>query len=151
MLNFKKIFAIIKEGIKYLAMDFALEYTEDIIIAKVIMRRATFLEALQFQTMLTQEIDNGYRKIVVDLTHCSSIDPAFFSSILVAYKKLLNLNGCIKIIKPNNYFDDYEKFETYLRVFEIFNSKQEAVDSYKIVFTKPVNEALSSAQLIVQS
>jgi anti-anti-sigma regulatory factor len=132
-------------------MDFALEYTEDIIIAKVIMRRATFLEALQFQNMLTQEIDNGYRRIIVDLTHCSSIDPAFFSAILIAYKKLLNLNGNIKIIKPNNYFDDYEKFETYLRVFEIFNSKQEAIDSYKIIFTNPVNEALSSVQIATQS
>ncbi|MGA7722618.1 MAG: STAS domain-containing protein [Ignavibacteriaceae bacterium] len=132
-------------------MDFALEYTEDIIIAKVIMRRATFLEALQFQKMLTQEIDNGYRRIIVDLTHCSSIDPAFFSAILIAYKKLLNLNGNIKIIKPNNYFDDYEKFETYLRVFEIFNSKQEAIDSYKIIFTNPVNEALSSVQIATQS
>jgi anti-anti-sigma regulatory factor len=126
-------------------MDFVIEYSQDIIIATVVIRRATFLEALQFQNLLIKEIDNGYRKIVIDLTHCSSIDPAFFSAIFIAYKKLINLNGNLKLIKPKNYFDDIERLENNLRIFEIFNSKEEAIESYKMIFCNPSEETLFDA------
>ena len=123
-------------------MDFTLEYNEDIIIARVIIRRATFLEALQFQNLLIKEIDNGYRKIVIDLSSCSSIDPAFFSAIIIAYKKLLDLAGTLKLIKPKNYMDDYEKLDKNIRAFEIFGSIDEAIESFKMIFTKPSNNTL---------
>jgi anti-sigma B factor antagonist len=120
-----------------MAMDFILEYSEDIVIAVVKIRRATFLEALQFQNMLTNEIENGCRKAIVDLSGCSSIDPAFFSAIIITFKKIINLGGNLKLVRPKNYLDDYEKLENNIRVFEIFSSKEDALESYKMIFNKP--------------
>ena len=124
-------------------MDFVLEYSEDVIIARVIIRRATFLEALQFQNLLTREIDNGCRKLVIDLSNCSSIDPAFISAIIIAYKKLVSLAGKLKLIRPRNYLDDYDNLEKSIRVFEVYDSIEEVLESYKMIFTKPSDETLS--------
>lgn len=126
-------------------MDFALEYIEEIIVARVIIRRATFLEALQFQNLLIKEIDNGYRKLIIDLSNCSSIDPAFFSAIIIAYKKLVNQAGNLRLIKPKNYIDDIENLEKNIRVFETFSSKEEAVESFKMIFTKPADESIQDS------
>jgi len=120
-------------------MDFSVEIKEEIIIAKIIIRRATFLESLQFQNLLTNEIDKGYIRAIIDLSNTASIDPAFFSSIIVIYKKLINAGGNVKLIRPVNYLDDYEKFKNNLRVFEFFNSIEEAVESYRMIFTNPVD------------
>ncbi|MDR3626242.1 MAG: STAS domain-containing protein [Ignavibacteriaceae bacterium] len=120
-------------------MDFSIDLSEDIIIARLIIRKATFLEALQFQNLLTNEIDKGYIKAVIDLSNCSSIDPAFFSAIITIYKKLIYAGGNLKLVKPTNYLDDYERFENNLRVFEFFNSKEEAIESYRMIFTQPVD------------
>ena len=120
-------------------MDFSVEISEEIIIAKIIIRRATFLEALQFQNLLTNEIDNGYIRAIIDLSNCTSIDPAFFSSIIVIYKKLINAGGNVKLIRPKNYLDNIEMFENNLRVFEFFNSVEEAVESYRMIFTNPAD------------
>jgi len=120
-------------------MDFTVEISEEIIIAKIIIRRATFLEALQFQNLLTNEIDKGYIRAIIDLSNTASIDPAFFSSIIVIYKKLINEGGNVKLIRPKNYLDDYERFKNNLRVFEFFNSVEEAVESYRMIFTNPAD------------
>ena len=123
-------------------MDFALEYSEDIVIARVIIRRATFLEALQFQNLLTKEIDDGCRKLVIDLSNCSSVDPAFISAIIIAYKKMVNLAGSLKLIRPRNYLNDYENLEKSIRVFEVFESKEDVLESYRMIFTKPSDQEM---------
>jgi len=130
-------------------MDFSIEYSEDIVIAKVIIRRATFLEALQFQNQLIKEIENGFRRVIVDLSNCSSIDPAFFSAIISAYKKIVNLGGNLKLISPKNYLDEYDKLENNLRIFETFNSREEALESYKMIFTKPTDETLQDNSQVI--
>ena len=145
IINYCIIVSIIQLGKEFLIMDFTLEYSKDIIIASVIIKRATFLEALHFQNLLTKEIDNGYRKIVIDLSNCSSIDPAFISAIIFTYKKLMNLAGNLKLVKPKNYLDDYQKLENNLRIFEIFNSKEKALECYKMIFCKPSDQAFSNA------
>ncbi len=151
IINYCIIVSIIQLGKKFLIMDFTLEYSEDIIIARVVIRRATFLEALHFQNLLIKEIDNGYRKIVIDLSNCSSIDPAFISAIIFTYKKLMDLAGDLKLVRPKNYLDDYQKLETSLRVFEIFNSKEKALECYKMIFCKPSGQNLFIGDTVILS
>jgi anti-anti-sigma regulatory factor len=128
-------------------MDFSLEHSDDIFIIKVIVRRATFLEALQFRDLLIKEADNGRKKFVVDLSECTSIDSAFFSAIIIAYRKITSFGGKMKLVNPKRYLDENENMEKIFEVFETFNSKEEAVGSYKIIFITPSNEIYPSNNL----
>jgi hypothetical protein len=57
----------------------------------------------------------------------------------------MNLAGNLKLVKPKNYLDDYQKLENNLRIFEIFNSKEKALECYKMIFCKPSDQTFSNA------
>ncbi len=116
-------------------MDFKREYLEDIITMVVNLKRATFLEAGQFNDVLVEEIGNGYRKFIVDLSSCTFVDPIFVGVLIMTLKKLSALKGSLKIIIPEIGFNLEKSTMNSLRIFETFRSKNSAVESYKEKFT----------------
>ncbi len=123
-------------------MDFIGEYIKDIFVGKVGIRKATFLEADQFKDFLTKEIHNGYKKFVIDLSSCGSIDPIFLGVVIQTYKKLININGNLKLIRPKVNIYSNQNFENSLRIFETYHSVEDAVNSYKKIFVKPTEELI---------
>lgn len=117
-------------------MDFTTENIEDIRILTVNLNRATFMEAESFQRLLDDEISLGNRRVVIDLQSCVYIDPVFLGIIIVSLRKLVSLDGNIKLVKPS--IDEANmNIINSLRIFEIFNTKSEALKSYRQIFVAP--------------
>jgi len=127
-------------GKYFIGMDFYKEYIDDLFYIKVTTNKATFWEADYLQEILQKEIALGFKKIIVDLTDCKIIDPAFIGAVILNYKRLINLNGTLKIIKPEKIINEKDNIINSLKLFELFNTKIDAVDSFKRIFVTPVED-----------
>ncbi len=123
-------------------MDFTGEYINDVFVGKVWIKKATFIEADQFQKFLSNGINKEIKKYIIDLSSCVSIDPIFIGVLIQTYKKLLNINGNLKIIRPKLTSLSNQGLDNSLRIFETFMSVEEAIESYKKIFVKPHDELL---------
>ena len=84
---------------------------------------------MHFKDVLDEDISEGYNNILVDLSECDSIDSSFLG-MLVRANKLLKINGGhLKIIGLNASYDNIIIFSAFTKLFNVFNSKQSAIQS----------------------
>ncbi len=113
-------------------MDFTKEIFGDITVEVVNLTRATMKEAEEFKTVLSNDIDLGARKIVVDLSECEFIDSTFLGALVVSLKKVTALGGDLKLVGFQPSVHSMFELTRMYRVFEAFPTKKEAIESYGI-------------------
>ena len=111
-------------------MDFIKESFEEIVVEVVNLSRATLKEAEEFKKVLTQEIEGGSRKMVVDLSECEFIDSTFLGALVVSLKKITSLGGDLKLVGFQPAVHSMFELTRMYRVFEAYPSKLEAIQSY---------------------
>lgn len=112
-------------------MDFIREKYNDVIVECVNLSRATLKEAEEFKKTLTQEIEMGTRKIVVDLTECEFIDSTFLGALVVSLKKITGLGGDLRLVGFQPAVHSMFELTRMYRVFEAFKTKEDAINSFK--------------------
>jgi anti-anti-sigma factor len=112
-------------------MDFIREIHGDVLIEIVNISRATLKEAEEFKTRLVEDINEGWRSIIVDLSECEFIDSTFLGTLVVSLKKLTTLGGDLRLIGFQPAVHTMFELTRLFRVFESFESKEEALDSYR--------------------
>lgn len=113
-------------------MDFTKEIFGDVTVEVVNLTRATMKEAEEFKKILSNDIDLGARKIVVDLSECEFIDSTFLGALVVSLKKITALGGDLKLVGFQPSVHSMFELTRMYRVFEAFPSKKEAIESYGI-------------------
>jgi len=110
--------------------EYVKEEVGDIVVEKVNLSRATLKEAEDFKRTLVRDIESGKKRIVVDLADCEFIDSTFLGALVVSLKKITALGGDLKLVgfQPN-VRSMFELTRMY-RVFESFETKEEAVASF---------------------
>ena len=111
-------------------MDFTKEKYGDIIVEIVNLTRATLKEAEEFKLTLAQDVEEGARKIVVDLRQCEFIDSTFLGALVVTLKKITALGGDLKLVGFQPAVHSMFELTRMYRVFEAFSTKEEAVNSF---------------------
>ncbi len=111
-------------------MDFTKEKYDDIIVEIVNLTRATLKEAEEFKLTLAQDIEEGARRIVVDLRQCEFIDSTFLGALVVTLKKITALGGDLKLVGFQSAVHSMFELTRMYRVFEAFSTKEEAIDSF---------------------
>jgi anti-anti-sigma factor len=111
--------------------EYIKEEVGDVIVERVNLTRATLKEADEFRATLVRDIENGYKKVVVDLSDCEFIDSTFLGALVVSLKKITALGGDLKLVgfQPN-VRSMFELTRMY-RVFESFDNTEDAVASFK--------------------
>ncbi len=89
------------------------------IIERVNLSSATLLEATRFKKHLEMDIELGYKIIIIDLSNCNSLDPAFIGVMVVTLKKLLRSGGSIKIVKPGLFSKSLLNLTGTIEIFEL--------------------------------
>ncbi len=112
-------------------MEFFRENLDDVIVLTVNLKRATLVEAEEFKEVLVNEIQRGFKKIVVDLSTCEFIDSTFLGSLVVSLKKLTGLGGDLRLVGFQPAVHSMFELTRMYRVFESFKSSDEAVQSFK--------------------
>jgi anti-anti-sigma factor len=110
--------------------EYVKEEIGDVIIERVNLSRATLKEADDFKATLVKDIEFGNKKIVVDLSECEFIDSTFLGALVVSLKKVTAIGGDLKLVgfQPN-VRSMFELTRMY-RVFESFESAEEAAASF---------------------
>jgi anti-anti-sigma factor len=111
-------------------MEFFREEQNDVVVISVSLKRATLVEAEEFKQVLVNDIQRGFKKIVVDLSSCEFIDSTFLGSLVVSLKKLTGLGGDLRLVGFQPAVHSMFELTRMYRVFESFNSAQEAVQSF---------------------
>lgn len=111
-------------------MEFTRETQDDILVITVNLFRATLKEADNFKQTLVSEIDQGWKKIVVDLSYCEFIDSTFLGSLVVSLKKVTSLGGDLRLVGFQPSVHSMFELTRMYRVFESFKSQEEAIKSF---------------------
>jgi anti-anti-sigma factor len=111
-------------------MDFEKEFHNDVLIERVNLTRATFKEAEEFKSQLVMDIQEGWQKIVVDLSECEFIDSTFLGALVVTLKKVTAAGGDIRLIGFHSAVNSMFELTRMYRVFDSFRSREEAIESY---------------------
>lgn len=111
-------------------MDFAREVKGDVVLITVNLFRATLKEAEDFKSTLVKEIEDGARKIVVDLSYCEFIDSTFLGSLVVSLKKVTSMGGDLRLVGFQASVHSMFELTRMYRVFESFKTTDEAVNSF---------------------
>ena len=112
-------------------MDFIKEQYDDILVEVVNLTRATLKEAEEFKLTLTQDIEEGAKKIVVDISQCEFIDSTFLGALVVSLKKINAVKGDLRLVGFQPAVQSMFELTRMYRVFQSFKTKEEAVESFK--------------------
>ncbi|HET56728.1 MAG TPA: anti-sigma factor antagonist [Ignavibacteria bacterium] len=102
----------------------------DVIVEIVNVERASVKEADELKTKLIDAIDDGYKKIIIDLSECDFVDSSFLGVLVNSLKKVVKLEGDLKLVGFRPAVRAMFELTRLFRVFESFSNLQEAVKSY---------------------
>ena len=111
-------------------MDFERTTSNKVVVLNVNLLRATLKEAEEFKNQLMEEINNGNKKIVVNLSRCEFIDSTFLGSLVVALKKVTASGGDLRLVGFQPAVSSMFELTRMYRVFESFKTAEEAVKSF---------------------
>ena len=111
-------------------MDFFKETHGVVLVEVVNITRATTKEAEEFKQILLQDIESGWRKIVVDVTECEFIDSTFLGSLVVSLKRITASGGDLRLVGFQPVVNSMFQLTRLDRVFESFFTREEAIKSF---------------------
>lgn len=111
-------------------MDFTQEKHGIVLVEVVNLTRATMKEAKEFKQIIRQDIESGWRKIIVDLTDCEFIDSTFLGVLVVSLKRITGLGGDLKLVGFQSAVSMMFQLTRMYRVFETFPTRDEAIKSF---------------------
>ena len=122
--------------------EFQRQIANGFIIETVNLDQVTVNEALKFKKHLELDIELGYKNIIIDLSICNSLDPAFIGVLVVTLKQLMRLGGTIKVVKPGLFSKSLLNLTGTIEIFELYESMESAIYSMEITrnvspFTNP--------------
>ena len=112
-------------------MDIVQEIEGDVVIQKVNLKRATYNDAQDLTNNLQKDLNDGMRKIVVDLSSCNYMDSTFLGALIQSLKNFSNHGGKIRLAGVQSEVEVLLNITGMHRVFSIFKTKEEAVASFK--------------------
>ena len=102
----------------------------DVLVEIINVERASAVEAGELKEKLTEAFDEGYKKIIIDLTECDFVDSEFLGVLVNSLKKAVKINGDLKLVGFRPAVRSMFELTRLFRVFESFGNLQEAVKSY---------------------
>lgn len=112
-------------------MEIIEEIVDDIVIEIINMERATLKEAGNLKNLIYDKIDNGYKKVIIDMSKVDFIDSTFLGVIVSSLKKVANLNGDLKLVGFKPAVRAMFELTRLFRVFETYTELQDAIKSFQ--------------------
>ena len=96
-------------------------------VLNVLPRSAVMHRALQFQEFILELIENGKKKIIIDLSSCDYIDISFLGTMVIAQKRLYSVGGILAIVIPPHNNIPVLKSTDIKKIFRIYKNLTEAI------------------------
>jgi anti-anti-sigma factor len=111
-------------------MNFSKEVQNNILIITAEIKRATMSESAEFKEYLLKYVEEGWTKILIDLSTCEFIDSTFLGTLISASRKIIKIEGSIRIVANYNLIPSILKLTGTSKMLLVFESKVEAVESF---------------------
>jgi anti-anti-sigma factor len=111
--------------------DFQKQMSGDVLIEKVNLLRATIVEVSIMKKRLFEYIHLSKKKIIVDISKCDFIGSTFLGALIASLKRTRETGGDIKIVVGRSVVKDVVGFTGFLQVFEIYDSIEDALNSFR--------------------
>ena len=111
-------------------LDFEKQLSGDVLIEKVNLVRATFVEAGIIKKRLLDDINLSKKKIIVDISKCDFIDSTFLGALVVSLKRTRATGGVIKLVTAS-FTGGIINLAGYQRIFENYLSVEDALNSFR--------------------
>ena len=92
--------------------------------------KATFKEAIEFKSLLDEQIEKGSYNIIISLNKCEIIDSTFVGVLVVIWKKAKAKGGTLKLVKLGSFNHSIFHLTGAIDIFEKYESVEEALASY---------------------
>lgn len=110
--------------------NFSLSYQFGYLVATLKLKKATIMEAIDFKSILDEEIHKGQYNIIIDLNDCEYIDSTFIGVLVVTWKKLRSNGGTLKLVKLGSFVHSVFYLSGAVELFEHYQSVEEAISSF---------------------
>ncbi|PKL83905.1 MAG: anti-anti-sigma factor [Ignavibacteriae bacterium HGW-Ignavibacteriae-3] len=111
-------------------MNIVEEVIDDIIVEIVNLDRATLSEADELRNNVTEKINAGYNKMIIDLTSVEYLDSTFLGVIVNTLKKVAKMGGDLKLVGFKPAVRSMFELTRLFRVFESYSELQDALKSF---------------------
>lgn len=106
-----------------------LSTSDEFVIIKIRFERATLREASSFKEFLERAISEYGKSIIVDLNECEFIDSSFFGVLVGGVKRLKPMGLKFYLVYDNNNRLPIFSATGLEKIFNVFNSVQEALNN----------------------
>lgn len=103
---------------------------DDVTVIQLNINQATLSEAARFRNFVTDFIEKGVNKIIVDLRKCSIIDSTFLGALVYSLKKITANNGNLRLVFNNNSQNNIFMLTGINKVFKIYPDLDSAIQSF---------------------
>ena len=111
-------------------MNLLEERFDDVFVITVVTNRATISEADEIKNKVTQIIEQGFNKIVVDLSQVEFIDSSFLGVLVTALKRVVAEKGDLKLVGFQSAVRSMFELTRMFRVFDTFERVDQAAASF---------------------
>ena len=85
---------------------------------------------LNLRDTLTEALDQGARKLLIDLSRASKIDSSGIGELVAAYTRVSSRGGKLKLLHLSPKLKDLLTITQLIKVFEIYEDETEAIASF---------------------
>ena len=128
-------------------LDFEKQLSGDILIEKVNLVRATFVEASIMKKRLLDDINLSKKKIIVDISKCDFIDSSFLGALVISLKRTRETGGVIKLVTAS-FTGGIINLAGYQRIFENYLSVEDALNSFRPTSRIPQIELVNHRDIV---
>lgn len=115
-------------------MNYTLKEIKEVKVITLGVRRATAEIAKDFKELLFDLIENKkIKKILIDMSMVEFADSSFLGSVVSGLKKATLIKGDIKISGLQPSVNEMFKLTRLFKVFDIFENRDEAIDSFPVI------------------
>jgi anti-anti-sigma factor len=118
-------------------MEFKSEKFSDVTVIHVFLTRATLAKAVTFKDYVTEIVDSGSNKIIIDLSICEYIDSTFLGAMVAILKKVNSLNGDLRLVYNKEVPSLLFVLTRMDKVFKTFTALDDALASFNVSGNKP--------------
>ena len=112
-------------------MSIKREIKNDVVVEKIDIQRATYKEAGDLKAEFDKDFEEGFVKIVIDLSECKYMDSTFLGVLVKSLKYISEKGGDIKLAAAHSDAEVLLDLTRMNRVFKLFKTVDEAIASFK--------------------
>lgn len=106
------------------------ESSNEGVVILTLKGRLTVGESTSLRDRVTQLVNEGHNRMVMDLSHVEYIDSTGLGSLVIQYTTLKKQGGALKLVNPNKRNIELLLLTKLHTIFEVFNELPDAVNSF---------------------